>query len=80
MNQELPSAKEIGLRIKRLRENKNMSREDLASKIGTSLSAVGMYELGERIPRDEYKAKIANIFETSIESIFLVNSVTNSDI
>ena len=66
----MKSTAEIGSYLKQLRLEKRMSREDLAAAVGASTSAIAMYELGERMPRDEMKLKIANFFGKSIESIF----------
>ncbi len=63
--------KEIGARIAALRGN--ISRETLAKEIGVSVSAIQMYESGERIPRDEIKVKIAKYFNCSVQNIFFEN-------
>ena len=54
------------------------SRERVAADIGVSVSAISMYENGERIPRDEVKIRIANYYNTSVEAIFYAGSVTFS--
>ena len=36
------------------------SREEVAKACGISISALAMYEQGERIPRDDIKIKIAS--------------------
>lgn len=48
----------------------NRSREEVASALGLSLSAIAMYEIGARIPRDETKMKIAEYYGKSVEDIF----------
>lgn len=58
----------IGNRLIELR--KNISREDAASNLGVSVSALAMYEQGNRIPRDEIKIKIAKFYNKSVQSIF----------
>ena len=60
----------IGSRIKTLRENKNISREDFCNAVYISLSALSMYETGQRIPRDEVKLRIARLLDTTIETLF----------
>ena len=67
---EAISADRIGQRIKGLRLQKKMSMEQMAKTLGTSYSAISMYENGERIPRDEIKIKIAELFGVSVETIF----------
>ena len=64
----MPNAKEIGERIKKLRGNE--SRLAVANACDISVSALSMYECGQRIPRDEIKIKLANHFKKSVESIF----------
>ena len=66
----MPETNVIGRKIKSLRENNNMSRETFCEEVGISLSALSMYETGQRIPRDEIKLKIARCLKTSIEDIF----------
>lgn len=61
-------AKKIGERLTELRGN--TPRAELAKAIGVSVSALSMYECGERIPRDVIKVRIAKYFRKSVESIF----------
>lgn len=60
--------KVVGQKLIDLRANK--PREQVASDLGVSLSALAMYERGERIPRDEIKIKIANYYKKSVQEIF----------
>lgn len=46
------------------------SREEVASAIGISTSALAMYENAMRIPRDETKIKIAEYYGKSVQKIF----------
>ena len=64
----MPNAKEVGIRLSQLRGD--ISREKLANDIGVSVSALSMYENGERIPRDAIKIKIAEYFGRSVQEIF----------
>lgn len=68
MKYGLLSAKEIGKRLHELRGD--TSREDLAKAIGVSVSAISMYENGERIPRDAVKVKIAEFYKMTVQEIF----------
>ena len=58
----------IGQRLIKLRGNK--TQEEVANALGISLSAIGMYERGERMPRDEVKIAIAKYFDTTVQAIF----------
>ena len=69
--ENMPDSKKIGERLKKLRGNKT-SRE-VADACGISVSALGMYEIGERIPRDEIKISLARYFNTSIEALFFAD-------
>lgn len=60
--------KSIGEKLTKLRGNK--SQATVAKDIGISTSALGMYEQGRRIPRDEVKIKIANYYNVSVAYIF----------
>ncbi|CCZ34599.1 putative uncharacterized protein [Firmicutes bacterium CAG:646] len=61
-------AKEIGARLLALRGD--IPREFLAKKIEVSVSAIAMYENGERIPRDDIKVKLANFYNRTVQEIF----------
>ena len=61
-------ARAIGQRLIALRGER--TQEEVAKAIGSSLSAVGMYERGERIPRDEVKLAIAKYYDTTVQAIF----------
>lgn len=57
----------LGNRIKEERENLNLSREDLAKKIGVSYSAIAMYEQGNREPNNEILLKMCEIFDCTAD-------------
>lgn len=61
-------AKEIGRRLRKLRGN--TSREIVADAVGISVSAISMYENGERIPRDVVKVELASYYRKSVQEIF----------
>ncbi len=48
----------------------NRTREEVAKAVGISVSALGMYEQGRRMPRDEVKVNLANYFNKDVQSIF----------
>ncbi|WXB90389.1 helix-turn-helix transcriptional regulator [Metabacillus sp. FJAT-53654] len=45
-------------------------REKVAKAIGISVSALQMYENGQRIPRDEIKVRIAEFYKKTVQDIF----------
>ena len=65
----------IGNRIKKLREELNITQEELARKIGVSPSAIGMYERDFREANDEIKIKMCELFNCSLDYL-----IGNSDI
>lgn len=62
------NAKEIGKRLAALRGNK--TQNEVANDIGISISALAMYESGERIPRDNIKIRLAEYYSKPISVIF----------
>lgn len=60
--------KKIAEKLVQLRGEK--SRAEVAKAVGVSISAMTMYENGERIPRDEIKVKLARYYGASLEAIF----------
>jgi len=58
----------IADRLKKLRGDR--TREEVAEAIGISVSALSMYEGGNRIPRDEIKMSLAQLFGTTVGAIF----------
>lgn len=64
----MPSAKEIGIRLSKLRGE--IPREEVARAANISVSAISMYENGERIPRDAVKIKLASFYKKTVQEIF----------
>ena len=58
----------IAERLRKARGNKR--REDVAAAVGVSVSAIAMYENGERVPRDETKIKLAVYYKTTVQKLF----------
>lgn len=46
------------------------SREDVAKAVGISVSAISMYENGERVPRDDIKVQLAKYYNRTVQEIF----------
>lgn len=66
------NAKEIGKRLVELRGSK--TQEQVANAVGISVSALSMYECGERIPRDPIKIALASYYKKSVQSIFFITT------
>ena len=58
----------MGLILKKLR------REAVANAVGISISALGMYEQGRRIPRDEVKVRLSKFYGVPVEKIFFTRN------
>lgn len=54
--------------LKRLRGEK--TRKEVAEAVGITERALKSYELGDRIPRDDVKQKIANYFGVTVTYLF----------
>lgn len=62
------NAKKVGEKLLALRGN--TPREQIASAVNISVSALAMYELGERTPRDEVKLALAQHYGCSVGELF----------
>lgn len=61
-------AKAIGERLVELRGERTQA--EIAKELKISVSALSMYERGERVPRDNIKIRIATLFRKPICEIF----------
>ena len=59
---------ENGRRLQQLRGE--MTREEVATAARISVSALTMYELGQRNPRDDVKCSLADFFGVRVSDIF----------
>ena len=64
----MPSAEVIAKKLRALRGDR--SREDVAKALHISISALTMYEVGARIPRDEIKVALAQFYGTTVGALF----------
>ena len=60
----------IDVRLLKLRLSEKKTQKEVTEAIGISVSALTMYETGNRIPRDEIKVKLAHYYSTSVERLF----------
>jgi len=68
--------KAIGQRLIELRGSR--TQNDVAQDLGISVAAVGMYERGERVPRDELKVRFAMYYGKTVSEIFFNQNDTDS--
>ena len=64
-------------RIKNLREELNMTQQELADKLDGAKSTVAMYEKGDRKPSLEVLVKLSEIFNCSIDYILCKSDIRN---
>lgn len=57
----------------------NKTQQEVADAIGVSVSAIGMYEIGERTPKDAIKVRLAKFYGVTVETIFFTDDVTICD-
>ncbi len=64
-------------RLKILREEANMSKSSLANKLNVGVSSISQYESGDRVPSDEIKIKIAQLFDVSLDYLMGLSNIRN---
>ena len=70
----------LSANIKRLRLDKDMTQEQLATKLGVSAQAVSKWETSETYPDGALLVPLANELEVSLDELFGNESVTMADI
>ncbi len=58
----------IGKRLSELRAEKTQA--EVAKALHITISALSMYESGNRVPRDEIKKRIADYYGQTVQRIF----------
>ena len=67
----------FSLRLKELRNSKNLSQQKLADIIGISKSSINMYERGEREPGLEMLESIADFFNVDLDYLLGKSDIPN---
>lgn len=67
----------FGERLKELREEKKLDREDLAKRFNLSYSAIAKYETGIRTPDDATKKAFAKYFNVSLDYLMGESNIRN---
>ena len=70
----------LSTNIKRLRQEKNMTQEQLAAKLGVSAQAVSKWETSETYPDGTLLVPLAQELDVSLDVLFDNNSVSMADI
>lgn len=61
---------EIGKVIKELREERNLTQQQLASALNVDKSTIAKYETGDRLPNIEMSVKLASFFNVTTDYLF----------
>lgn len=61
-------------KLSELRKQSGKTLEVVANDLGISVSALAAYENGERVPRDNVKARISAYYKKPLTTIFFVKS------
>ena len=61
---------DVATRLKEARCRKGCSVEEVAKACGISVSAVQMYECGQRVPRDSIKIAMAKFYGVRVQDLF----------
>lgn len=65
---------DFGNKVAQLRKERDLSRDELGEKIGTSGAIVGRYERGDMNPSIEIAAKIAEALDVSLDFLMGLSS------
>ena len=63
-------SKKVGKNIKKIREKRGLTQEELALEAGLNRAYVGYIERGRRNPSIETVAKIAKVLEVRLDELF----------
>lgn len=75
---ELAMFENLGTKLKTLRVKNQFSRKQIAELIGISVSMIGLYESGERLPSLPVLVKLATHYKVSIDYL-LDHDTTNKN-
>lgn len=67
----------FGKRVKQLREERGLSRNDLAKSLNITYAALSKYETDDRFPSEDILSRIADYFEVSIDNLIGRSCIQN---
>lgn len=70
----------IGNKIKELRIAKNVTQEELASRVNVAKATISAYENGSRLPSYTVLVKLSRIFHVSTDNLLGVDSRYSLDV
>lgn len=71
---------DFGIKLRELRERAGMSQKQLAAYIGVSPTSISLYELHERMPKQETMAEIARVFRVSTDYLLGIEKKRTLDL
>jgi transcriptional regulator with XRE-family HTH domain len=71
--------KKFGQRVKKIRQNRNLSQEELAEKIDIAVNNMGKIERGESFVTAVTLEKLANVLGVKVEDFFKFDSFVSLD-
>lgn len=66
---------ELGDRLRQLRQEKKLTRDELAGRLNVSYSAVSKYETNVRFPDKETLIRLADFFEVSVDYLLCRSNI-----
>ena len=70
----------LGHRIRKLRENRELTQRDLSQILGLTPKMISFYENNQRTPPVDILAKIAEIFQVSTDYLLGIDSTAQSSL
>ena len=70
----------MGLKLKNLRKEKQLTQKQIADRIGLAISAVSSYESGTRYPSYDVLIRLAHIFHVSTDYLLGVTDKREIDV
>jgi transcriptional regulator with XRE-family HTH domain len=71
------SNQQVGEKLRALRGDRPIA--SVAKDVDISVSALAMYETGQRRPRDEVKIRLAKYYHSNVGSLFYGHEVTKCE-
>ncbi|MDE6209090.1 MAG: helix-turn-helix domain-containing protein [Lachnospiraceae bacterium] len=71
---------DFNIRLRKLRENENLTQQQVAERINVSKSLISAYELGTRLPSYNNLIKLSNIFKVSTDYLLGIEAREKLDL
>lgn len=67
----------MGKKLRELRGSRTI--KEISDATGLAWSTICSYELGQRVPEDKNKVKLAKYYNVTIQELFFEDDITGSD-